>query len=341
MAANLTGKDLETVLELAHEAQSCRHLDDFCRELVPRLGRLVANDSIAYNEVDIRNGVVRREGVKVELPDEELEQRLISVIDQHPLAALQRLGELRPHRISDFLGAREFHRLALYQELYKLVGVEDQIAFGLPGDVIVAVAINRSTRTFTDRDLRVLELLRPHLASSYSNLRERERIACLVCGLECGLEGHGGAVIQIDRLGRVVHASPDATELLTAYFDCATCFRLPEPIATWLRTPRGPLAMESARGRLRVSLLDGLGGDFSMLLLEEQRPSPPSLAALQELGLTGRQAQVLRLLVCGKRNEQIAHQLGISRETVRKHLEHIYHKLGVNSRTQAIARILG
>ena len=49
---------------------------------------------------------------------------------------------------------------------------------------------------------------------------------------------------------------------------------------------------------------------------------------------------MLRLLACGKSNEQIGRELAISQATAAKHLEHIYERLGVNSRAEALARIL-
>ena len=54
--------------------------------------------------------------------------------------------------------------------------------------------------------------------------------------------------------------------------------------------------------------------------------------------LTPRQNELLRLLAAGHTNTQIARQLGISEGTVRTHLENIYQKLGVSSRTAAVTR---
>ena len=54
--------------------------------------------------------------------------------------------------------------------------------------------------------------------------------------------------------------------------------------------------------------------------------------------LTPRQNDLLRLLAAGHTNTQIARRLGISEGTVRTHLEHIYGKLGVSSRTAAVTR---
>ncbi len=54
--------------------------------------------------------------------------------------------------------------------------------------------------------------------------------------------------------------------------------------------------------------------------------------------LTERHWQLLRLIDAGLTNRQIARQLSISEHTVRKHLEHIFARLEVTSRTAAVRR---
>jgi DNA-binding CsgD family transcriptional regulator len=49
------------------------------------------------------------------------------------------------------------------------------------------------------------------------------------------------------------------------------------------------------------------------------------------------QSEVLRLLAAGRGTDEIADALFISPQTVRKHLEHIYERLGVHSREAAVA----
>jgi RNA polymerase sigma factor (sigma-70 family) len=53
--------------------------------------------------------------------------------------------------------------------------------------------------------------------------------------------------------------------------------------------------------------------------------------------LTAREREILELVAEGKSNGEIAERLWISRGTVRKHLDHIYAKLGVHTRTAAAA----
>lgn len=54
--------------------------------------------------------------------------------------------------------------------------------------------------------------------------------------------------------------------------------------------------------------------------------------------ISPREEETLRLLAQGLDNKAIAAQLVVSDSTVRTHLRHIYNKLGVNSRTQAVKR---
>lgn len=53
--------------------------------------------------------------------------------------------------------------------------------------------------------------------------------------------------------------------------------------------------------------------------------------------LTGREIEVLHWVACGKTNKDIGDILGLSPRTVNKHLEHVYVKLGVETRTAAAA----
>ncbi len=59
-----------------------------------------------------------------------------------------------------------------------------------------------------------------------------------------------------------------------------------------------------------------------------------------KLGVTRREAEVLVWVAKGSTNIEIAEILGISPRTVAKHLQHVFTKLGVETRTAAAARVL-
>jgi DNA-binding NarL/FixJ family response regulator len=75
-----------------------------------------------------------------------------------------------------------------------------------------------------------------------------------------------------------------------------------------------------------------------MLLLSERRRQPVD-ERLRALGLSTREIDVLRCVERGQSDREIARGLALSPGTIKKHLEHVYRKLGVSSRTAAIARV--
>lgn len=66
----------------------------------------------------------------------------------------------------------------------------------------------------------------------------------------------------------------------------------------------------------------------------------PDAASLTGMGLTQREQEVLFWVSEGKRNSEIAQILGISPGTVKRHLENLYQKLGVENRHGAARRAL-
>lgn len=61
----------------------------------------------------------------------------------------------------------------------------------------------------------------------------------------------------------------------------------------------------------------------------------PTLKTLEDKGLTRRELEVLQWVIRGKTNGEIGLILHISARTVSKHLEHVFIKLGVSTRTSA------
>ena len=69
-----------------------------------------------------------------------------------------------------------------------------------------------------------------------------------------------------------------------------------------------------------------------------QKPAP---AVSQAVQLSPRESQVLELLAKGYLYKEIADQTGLTYATVHTHIRHIYEKLQVRSRTEAVAKHLG
>jgi len=67
-------------------------------------------------------------------------------------------------------------------------------------------------------------------------------------------------------------------------------------------------------------------------------PEPPTLSLA--LPLTWREREVLRWVAAGKTDRDVADILAISHRTVHKHLQRVYSKLGVETRTAAVMRAI-
>ena len=85
---------------------------------------------------------------------------------------------------------------------------------------------------------------------------------------------------------------------------------------------------------------DDLVGCIRDVLAGKTYIAPAAAAKLAEgvtrVQLTPREMATLRLLADGKANKEIANALDISERTVKTHLAHLFEKLGVTSRTEAI-----
>jgi DNA-binding NarL/FixJ family response regulator len=85
---------------------------------------------------------------------------------------------------------------------------------------------------------------------------------------------------------------------------------------------------------------DGLIACIHDVLAGKTYLAPAAAAKLAEgvtrIQLTPRELTALRLMADGKSNKEIANELGISERTVKTHLGHLFEKLGVTSRTEAV-----
>ncbi|MEZ5701339.1 MAG: helix-turn-helix transcriptional regulator, partial [Burkholderiaceae bacterium] len=92
-----------------------------------------------------------------------------------------------------------------------------------------------------------------------------------------------------------------------------------------------------SHGRLLARHIGQGGLGESMLLLAQTPSDNAALQRLREVALTPRETEVLSWLAKGKTNRDIAEILGMSPRTVNKHLEHVFEKLGVETRSAAAA----
>ena len=173
----------------------------------------------------------------------------------------------------------------------------------------------------------VLARLATHVHNAQVGLLAREAVDVV-----------GMGVVLLDRQGRVSWRSPQASRWLTEALGPASSAA--DAWRDWLRAAlagTAPGRSLPGGGLLQAQYLGRAGLGESMLVLRAEADNTTTQQRLRDAALTPREAEVLAWLAKGKTNRDIADILGMSPRTVNKHLEHIFEKLGVETRAAAAA----
>ena len=148
----------------------------------------------------------------------------------------------------------------------------------------------------------------------------------------------GLGVMLLDARHRIAWQSPRAGAWLQQFVDTPAEQLQPffEGVLHKLKASGTSSMSLGTRGNeeLRMHWIGSSGLGESMTLLQVR---PAAASRLKEADLTRREIEVLSWLAKGKTNRDIGEILGLSPRTVNKHLEHVYAKLGVETRTSAAA----
>jgi DNA-binding CsgD family transcriptional regulator len=258
-----------------------------------------------------------------------------------PIALAKRDGVAM--KMTDVVSQDRFERTGLFNEFYRSHGLSRQLGLALPvaADLTVSCAATRGGKDFTERDRAMMSLAAPHLLNAMRNAIAYGR-------LDKALESGGSGIVALDSNGRLVFANDLITGLIAAYFphDVKDANGLPETVTTWmgkrsfdseLDAPIQPLLIEGRAGVLKIRLMVNTLSREQTLIFEEKR-LPRFDQSFQSVDLTKREAEILFWITNGKTNAVIAEICSISMRTVQKHVEHIYQKLGVETRTAAMLR---
>ena len=316
----LRRSDLESVLRFVCVADELATDETpFPEETLARLADVVECDEIESFEVDR----VHRRHFPL---DGEQNDRWWEVAHQQPLCGyVEETGDFRALKLSDFLTPAQFHRLEMYDEFFRPYGAEYVLMLPLPSPPWHerGFSLYRSRRDFSSRDREVLDLLSPHLARLLQRVELHRQLQVALAALD-SIDVHQGVVL-LDADDHLDHATPPAQRLFSKYFPQAAA-ALPQAVAEWLAHSECSFAREQGADRIVVHRID------QRLLVHEERIEAASVERL-----TPREQQVLVWLAEGKTNAEIARILVAAPGTVGKHLEHIYEKLGVHTRTAAAA----
>jgi DNA-binding NarL/FixJ family response regulator len=194
----------------------------------------------------------------------------------------------------------------------------------LPEEVEIRVRLHLQLREFQEELERKNEALRQEIEL---RVDAEEQLAGLL----------DQAYLIANPSEEIVFATRSARALLQAFFGELGQNGLPIPVREWLADQAGctPLMVSApGQGELRVEAL-AVSPNGTVALRLEPPNSPWGPRALLSLGLTPREAEVLYWICEGKTNPEIATILNASANTIKKHNQNLFVKLGVETRMAA------
>lgn len=359
----ITRQDFESVLNFVHDLYDRRALDDFADRTMSALVRIIAAERIIYGDFDVERQTARlmMQPAVVKDHDGTVDGALTGLEQNfgiHPLFRYYlQTGDGRAQKSSQVMTKSQFQRYGESDEFTRQFGARYQMGIFFPAGptMVTAILLTRGQRDFTERERGLLNRLHPHLEQAFRNTSSLNRLSRDVDALFELLEGPTSSVIVLSETGCVKRWTAQAKTWIAQY--CRTLFPasgdlLPDCFADWYQRqlalvaqhtlaplPREPLVVDKNGRQLTVQLIPDHFHDEQLLLLNE-KPGDASWNALGAHGLTPRESEVLAWVAKGKTNADVGKILGLSDRTVQKHLEHIYQKLGVETRTTATVRAL-
>lgn len=358
----LSHNDILSLNSAIGEIYSARDLESFYRSVFSSVQEIIPSETTSFNDTILNPAPRLLNSINASQYHSNVVNKLLPVLNahihEHPFV---------PHILSDnvikttdFVTMSQFKGLAVYNEYYRHLDVETQINVTIPlsHDKARIFTLSRKDPDFSEMDRLILTLLRPHLINAFRNVTELSRIRLERDLLQKWAESETQGAILLQSDGTMLCISPFAREMIKRYFDAALeeGDTLPEILLQWFRVEanppspsfakrgkinrveREPLTVEKGDRCLKIKLLkDFTTGDYMLVMTEKD--ASLILQNLQGYGLSCREAEVLMWLSKGKTNVEIAIILGMGKRTVEKHLEHIFVKLGVETRAAAAAMI--
>jgi DNA-binding CsgD family transcriptional regulator/PAS domain-containing protein len=333
MAPPVGRNDLTAVLGFLEDAASAAGTEPFTPHLMDGLTEVVGCEYARYKEIDFARRVeIAHVPCSAELDafggePVEMTEADWNAIPSDPCYRAT-FAEPTGIFIASDLAARSSLSSATskrWQAEFDRWDLRDRMWIQIDGPPWAGIVFDACDRSFGDRDRELARMLQPRLGEIWRNASVRRRLGAALSALE---HEQSTGVLLLDGAGRVEYASGSAQRILTDHFDMPPR-ALPDGVADWRGDVDERLLLAAEDSTIVVEASE----DGSALLLSER---PAGVAAL-----TARERDVMRCVEDGLSNTEIARRLWIQPTTVRKHLEHVFDKLGVRSRTAALSKLHG
>ena len=351
----LTAQQMQQLLVfIEHINQNCEH-EALPWQLLSALTELIPGDCVSYNlfNYNLEMEMVVWDPVDTSIKAEDQLGILREHVSEHAfMSKFAKDGRLPATSMTDVFSQRRIRQSGIYHELYRPLGIEYQLGIGIPApdNKHLVMTQNRGCRNFNQRDKLLLQVASAHIANRLEFANKQFQLSQQLRILRdfSSADAQGLVILSINL--HVQWMNQHARELMDRYFQIEFSHdkKLPTLLRVWLKQQQENLSLGhstqaffivSGSKELTIDLIEATHTEVSQLLRIRERYRDLPSALSERFSLTPREAEVLDWLVKGKTNIETALLLFITPATVKKHLEHIYDKLGVCNRTAAVGKV--
>jgi len=308
---------------------------DFPKRAIDTILALVPSEIGSMHAIDVARGTSVNWLLPREQDTTELWELWARSFTSHPvLVHYEKTRDPRPLMTSALMTKRQFVQTPFYIDFYRQIRMQDCLGMTIVKGKreLFTFGLVRSGWGFSQRERAMLDFMRSHVAVALANSRV--------------VDGLGERCIWIDHDTNVTLASESTRSTLARALGLRAWSEraLPDGVQRWVRDALARLRPGSELGPpptpLRIGTLElrlSLREDGACIKVLEPAATPSPYSH----GLSPREAEVLAWAARGKTNWEIATILSVRRRTVATHLERIYAKLDVTSRSAAVARVFG
>lgn len=354
MANPLSAALLQRLADAVYQLHAVSNGDAFAVRTIQSSLALVDGEMGVYTELDPDAGHL---GLEADCGHAELAAvhgDFLRFQHQHPGIQYDKAtGEFGVRVISQLATRQDWHRRELYQNVFRKMGLQDQLVVSAPvrKPQSLGITINRNRRGFRAAEVRVMGLYSAHFTQAFqieqsladhANLQTRERA---VSGRVDPLSAHG--LIVADGQGTILTESGHAKLLLQSYFRDfrRDPRRLPAQIRARLAKLTGSveervlsssvLTKTLGASAVRVEIQREMRMDRWSLLVREI--DEDHLRRALRAKLSPRQTEVLDFLLTGQSEKEIAASLGLTVHTIHGYVKDVFRLLRVHSRHELMA----
>lgn len=324
----ITSKDYKDVLEIINHIYSIPDRSAMMLSVWEKLQKLIPFTGAVFIPIDYKTHNFQPDGhILLNQSPEAIYQFCSYYAPLHPFVIkgwhLNRVNEaikiteaISASRLIDTEYSRDYQ--SRFHVFYDM-----GVSLGLQGDPVGAIGLHRpkQDREFSDKDKEIMNLLIPYLSTALHSINLMETITLSL----------GAGMIFIDGNRNTIYMNEEARLALDG-----------RPVSI-IHDPgfeNAPVFFHSKRGAYRIRTVTGKGKVKKIIFLEPLISEQSLHPKLIKFGLSRREEEITVLAIQGLSNKEIAERLFICEQTVKDHLQDVFEKIKVHSRSEMTAKVL-